>query len=298
MKIIIYIITNTINEKVYIGQTIKPIEKRFQEHCQKSSQCIKIRNAIQKYGKENFSIKKIVSCYNRMSANTVETFWISVYDSVDNGYNIVKIANSFGSINTGRKASEESKKKMSELRLGKPASEISKKKISLANTGKPSHAKNKTWKMVDGKRTYFDKSLNLKNTPSGWTHTEESKKKISDNNKGRKTRLGMKNSDETNKKISNSLKGRDNKRTGIKHTNQSKLKISQAGKGRKASLQAKENMSKAQQLRVANETVKRVSPMKGKHQSIEAKEAMSKNKKNRSWKLINGKRVWSKKLED
>lgn len=40
--------------KSYIGQTVRPIEKRFEEHQLESSNCVAIYRAIQKYGWENF----------------------------------------------------------------------------------------------------------------------------------------------------------------------------------------------------------------------------------------------------
>lgn len=54
----IYIIKNTINNKVYIGQTSQSVDERFREHMKPSTikkrGNYKIYNAIEKYGKENF----------------------------------------------------------------------------------------------------------------------------------------------------------------------------------------------------------------------------------------------------
>jgi group I intron endonuclease len=56
----IYMITNEINGKVYVGKTEESIQKRFVEHCADSK---KERNknrplyrAMNKYGVENFTI--------------------------------------------------------------------------------------------------------------------------------------------------------------------------------------------------------------------------------------------------
>lgn len=58
----IYIITNLLDGKQYVGKTIKPIEERFKEHCFcASNNHTYIDNAIKKYGKENFRCDLIMS---------------------------------------------------------------------------------------------------------------------------------------------------------------------------------------------------------------------------------------------
>ena len=60
---IIYIITNSINNKVYIGQTIQTLNARWQAHCRRGcfeeEQNMQIKRAIRKYGKNNFCIKEL-----------------------------------------------------------------------------------------------------------------------------------------------------------------------------------------------------------------------------------------------
>lgn len=90
---LIYIIINSINEKVYIGQTIQTLEKRWQGHCRKAcsknESDMKIKRAICKYGKENFSIKEIERC-NIEELDEREAYYISYYNSYYNGYNSTK----------------------------------------------------------------------------------------------------------------------------------------------------------------------------------------------------------------
>lgn len=90
---IIYIITNTINNKIYIGQTIQTLDARWQEHCRKS--CSKneanmaIKKAIFKYGKENFIIKEIEKC-DISTLDEKEIYYINLYNSYNEGYNLTK----------------------------------------------------------------------------------------------------------------------------------------------------------------------------------------------------------------
>ena len=93
----IYKIYNDVNDKVYIGQTIRTIEERWRQHKAASNDKEKyyysIYNAIRKYGKNKFHIKEIEKiCFNDKSSlckelNEREIYWISYYNSYNNGYN-------------------------------------------------------------------------------------------------------------------------------------------------------------------------------------------------------------------
>lgn len=87
----IYKITNKINGKVYIGQTIHSIEYRFSRHCLKSQNgCVVLHNAITKYGKENFKVELIEEVPIE-KLDEREIYWISYYKSTNRkfGYNIL-----------------------------------------------------------------------------------------------------------------------------------------------------------------------------------------------------------------
>lgn len=85
----IYIIKNTINDKVYIGQA-KSSRRRFLEHCQlkdKKRNISVIDQAIEKYGKENFYFEILESQIK--DYNEKEKYYIKLYNSISpNGYNI------------------------------------------------------------------------------------------------------------------------------------------------------------------------------------------------------------------
>lgn len=88
----IYKITNTINNKCYIGQTSKTIEKRWREHVAMSIRTDRpdykypLYRALRKYKSENFVVEKIEEC-NIEKLNEREIYWIEFYDSYKNGYN-------------------------------------------------------------------------------------------------------------------------------------------------------------------------------------------------------------------
>ena len=86
MSIGIYKITNLINQKIYIGQSIH-IEQRWQEHCRNSSISL-LASAIKKYGKENFKFEIVEECKEN-ELDEKEIFYIQKYHSmVPNGYNV------------------------------------------------------------------------------------------------------------------------------------------------------------------------------------------------------------------
>ena len=87
----IYKVTNKVNGKVYIGQTIQSVKARWQRHCNtknksKGEMQMQIKRAILKYGKENFTIETLEECDSAL-LNARERYYISYFDSYKNGYN-------------------------------------------------------------------------------------------------------------------------------------------------------------------------------------------------------------------
>ena len=86
----IYCIKNDVNDKLYIGKTIYTIEHRFKEHIRDAYnyKCnSKLHRAILKYGKEHFYIVLLEEC-SEEEASDKEKYYIQLYNSVKNGYNI------------------------------------------------------------------------------------------------------------------------------------------------------------------------------------------------------------------
>lgn len=85
----IYIITNKSNDKVYIGQTISSdLDQRFHEHIKSSKRFPhrKLYKAFSDIGTALFSIS-LVETVPIDLLNEREQYWISHYDSFQNGYN-------------------------------------------------------------------------------------------------------------------------------------------------------------------------------------------------------------------
>jgi len=88
----IYKITNSVNDKVYIGQTIHPLSYRFTNHLSdaRNNRGYAIAAAIRKYGEENFRIDLIEECLES-EMNNLEVKYISQYKSFSpKGYNLTK----------------------------------------------------------------------------------------------------------------------------------------------------------------------------------------------------------------
>lgn len=87
---IIYKITNKINNKVYIGQTVQSLSVRYNQHlkCLQHGDTRELYCAMRKYGLENFEPSVICSVSSLQELNELESFYIKKYDSYNNGYNM------------------------------------------------------------------------------------------------------------------------------------------------------------------------------------------------------------------
>lgn len=86
----IYKISNSINNKVYIGKTLLSVEKRFQEHKKDSTRNTEnirpLYRAMNKYGCDCFFVDILEEVPIEVLSER-EQFWIKYYDSYHNGYN-------------------------------------------------------------------------------------------------------------------------------------------------------------------------------------------------------------------
>ena len=117
----IYKITNIQNNKVYIGQTIRPIEQRFHRHLNDAINNIldtHFARAIRKY---DFIIEEIDTAQTQDELNQKEQYWIKFYNSVEEGYNETDAISKCGGNTYQSKTEEEMeviKEKIRQTKIG------------------------------------------------------------------------------------------------------------------------------------------------------------------------------------
>jgi hypothetical protein len=217
---IIYKITNLVNNKIYIGQTRGTLLNRWNSHCRNKKNSL-ITFAINKYGRKNFKIEQIDEASNLQDLNIKEALWIHKLDSANRkiGYNIM-----LGGDNKTTH-SEETKRIISQK--ARQISDETRKKMSEAKKGK--------------KQTPEQIAARIK---SGRVWSEESRRKSSEKQKGRKK------SPEQIEKVRKKLIGRKQTPEEIEKRRLSNL-------GRKATAEQKEKYRQAALKREAKKREKR-----------------------------------------
>ena len=228
----VYITTNIVNEKQYVGDhSTNDLNDTYL-----GSGRPHFLNAIEKYGKENFKRKILEYFDTKEEAFDAQEKYINKYNTLaPYGYNISPT----GGHGVSGCFSEETLKKLSESNKGKnkgksawnkgiPLTKEIKKKISDAQQGEKHWNWNKTLseetkqklsEAKKGKKLSEEHKKHLSEVMKGHKHTNEAKRKIGEASKGRK------HSEETKLKISKVSKGR-------KHSEETKLLISKKCKGR------------------------------------------------------------------
>lgn len=135
---VIYFLLNTINGKMYVGQTTN-LKKRINEH-KRGDQYVD--RAIKKYGWTNFRCRVIKKCASKAEMDTWEKFFIILLNTKrPNGYNLTD----GGEGTTGQIHSSETRVKMSLKHKGIPFSAEHCANISASRKGKkfsPKHCTN------------------------------------------------------------------------------------------------------------------------------------------------------------
>lgn len=168
---LIYMATNMINGKKYVGQTVNKLGSRKSQHIygslSKRDNC-HFHNAIRKYGTKNFDWKILHDNITNIGIlNELEIFYISYYNTFENGYNYTI----GGDGNFGCIPSKETREKMSKIHKGRECLTETRKKISKANKGMK--------RSEEFKRRVGE-------TSKGRIYSEEARKKMSEAKIGKK----------------------------------------------------------------------------------------------------------------
>jgi hypothetical protein len=138
-KYCVYVHTNKINGKMYVGQTCQKPEYRWSNGTGYVGSTYFYR-AIQKYGWGNFEHEVVASNLTKVEANNFEKLLIQMLNTTDenSGYNLTNGGDGM----TGFRHSPETKEKMRQNNLGannnnygKHLDEDQKRKISESNSG-------------------------------------------------------------------------------------------------------------------------------------------------------------------
>lgn len=194
----VYLITNTLNGKKYVGQS-KCITRRFNRHkraarTKNKREAFYLHNAIAKYGVENFKFEVLLYADDSDFINLMEQRIIAGYNTLAPfGYNLDtgggvsrklsevarKKLNGRTAWNKGIPATEEQKKKQSESMMGraspqkgKARTQAQKDKQSASMKGRP--AWNKGLPMSDAQRE------KLRGLDKSYTKTPEYRKMMSE----------------------------------------------------------------------------------------------------------------------
>ena len=162
----IYLVTNNLNGKQYVGQTIVAGNKVGHGYM--------VTAAYKKYGKENFTYETICSDLdNKAILNFAERFWIKVMDSrTPNGYNIEHGGSSKD------KVSDETRKKLSIANTGKKQSPEQIAKVVKALKSRPKELYEKISKKTRGQKRSPEFCKKLGERSKGKVLSEETKAKI------------------------------------------------------------------------------------------------------------------------
>lgn len=195
----IYLITNVINGKNYIGQRCCPVWKSSpDEDTSYMGSGVLLMKAKKKYGVKNFNKEIIAICNSRKEADILEIQYIKFYREIGKAeYNLAD----GGKGSSGVKHSDEVRKKDSDTIKALWKNE------EYRNNVIKSHKGGKSW--AKGKKFSEEYCAKLSKSHKGFKVSEETKEKISAFNKGKII------SKEQRVLISNSLKGRHYYNNGV-----------------------------------------------------------------------------------
>lgn len=239
MSFSVYLITNLINKKLYIGITQIPIIERFEQHLKeaRNGSDRHLCRATRKYGESNFTIELLddtMSTIEEMKER--ERYYIEKYDTFSpnkKGYNMTL----GGDGSWGRVCKQETRDKISisnkgikkwigktHPATGVPQSVESNMKRSKTQKGRA--LSDETKERIRLFWTCHDRKTGENHWSFGKTHTDESKQKMSDNSwmKTEEGKLWA-------KERGNKIKGENNPMFGYNWSKEQLLMLSGKTKG-------------------------------------------------------------------
>lgn len=125
----IYLLTNLITGKKYVGQTTRPLKARINDHQEQSrllNPRMVIHRSIKKHGFKNFTVETLATCPNQEALDWAELHFATIHNTFyPHGYNL--------RAGTGRgSTSEETKRKIGLGALGRVCTPETRAKISNA----------------------------------------------------------------------------------------------------------------------------------------------------------------------
>jgi group I intron endonuclease len=174
----LYMILSELTPRVYIGQTVRKLAKRFSGHLREATngEGYLIHTAMRKYGIDSFDCIELDTFANQEELNKAEVKWIAHYRSLGLSYNLES-----GGYH-GKEVDITTRLKIRDSKLGKPRSASVKAKLSMAKIGKVGGANNPMF----GKEHSQEAKLKIGNANRGRVASDVTRKKISEAGKGRR----------------------------------------------------------------------------------------------------------------
>jgi group I intron endonuclease len=192
----LYKITNSVNGKIYIGQTVEPTKRWYQHRRDAANPKYPFHHAINKYGVHNFEFEVIACCTNQDDANYSEELLIQQYDSLvqnGKGYNVALGGSVAPKSEAWKQALQDWRDNLSE----EEKAAINKKRSyatiqQIETQGHPSLGKKRTPEQLAKMSTAQQNRT--------WEYTDEVRKNMSE------AHIGIKDTEETKQRKSESAK--------------------------------------------------------------------------------------------